>query len=368
MVLVSIVGDFHSSVLPIFYEFKEKITKHILVYDDFKNDVQRAKEIKKGIETFKKQHSYAFETLHYKLDEDSLESLQKCAIYLLSHSLNPKNLYINTTDGLSTLSSVLNQELLEKGVNFLAYDMYDNEYNILNKNSLQKHKIENSLDIKNHFLLKGYGVIQSDIGEFAKTNKKLLSKLFQKYADSYSELLKERSYDFTVKQLPQKYERMREILSSMGLKKHHVKDAMISGTLFEAYVYNLVADLNVDDIEIGLKIFRKYKNSKILNEFDILLMKDNHLHMIECKYRNFVKLDDLIYKYIAISDIIDEDGKMILVTKKKPKYNTRIDSDINEGRTYKRGLLSNITVLGDIATNPAQFTLNTQAIFNLKEV
>jgi len=38
MVLVSILGDFHSSILPIFFEFKHKLTHHIILHDDSKYD------------------------------------------------------------------------------------------------------------------------------------------------------------------------------------------------------------------------------------------------------------------------------------------------------------------------------------------
>jgi hypothetical protein len=39
MTLISIIGDFHSSILPISYNFKEQMDKHIIVYDDAKCDI-----------------------------------------------------------------------------------------------------------------------------------------------------------------------------------------------------------------------------------------------------------------------------------------------------------------------------------------
>ena len=52
MTLVSILGDFHSSILPILYEFKKEITKHIIVYDDAKCDVKKAGRIIRGQRAF----------------------------------------------------------------------------------------------------------------------------------------------------------------------------------------------------------------------------------------------------------------------------------------------------------------------------
>jgi len=125
MILVSILGDFHSSILPIFYNFKDQITKHILVYDDSKRDMQNAKSISKGIKKFIKKNNYSFLELNYRLDEDSKEALDRCAKYILTLSAIPEDIYINTTDGYSTLTTILNHKLFKHGVNFLAYDMYE---------------------------------------------------------------------------------------------------------------------------------------------------------------------------------------------------------------------------------------------------
>ena len=366
MVLVSIVGDFHSSILPMFYEFKDDITKHVLVYDSFKNDVKNAKNIQKGLKAYKKSKSYDFELLEYKLDEDSLVSLKNCAKYLLSQTEYSKNLFINTTDGFSTLTTVLNQALFKKGVNFIAYDMYDNEYNILNKESLEKFTVFNSLNIKDHFILKGYGVKQSSTKEFADKHEKQIKKIFSKYTKEYNSFIKHPQTNESVENLSTEYTAIKDIFIKMGLSEMKIKDPLLTGTLYEAYVYNLVKTLRYDDIEIGLKVFRSYKSSKIVNEFDILIMRDNHLHMIECKYKNNIKLEELIYKYIALSNIIDEDGQMILVTKKEPEYNAQIDTHSERGRIYKRGILSNINVLGAVHKNPISFLLNVQNMFQLK--
>ena len=75
MILVSILGDFHSSILPIFYNFKDKISKHVLIHDDSKKDIQNAKNISKGIKKFIQKNNYLFLELNYKLDEDSMKAI-----------------------------------------------------------------------------------------------------------------------------------------------------------------------------------------------------------------------------------------------------------------------------------------------------
>ena len=50
--LISIIGDFHSSILPISYEFRERIRTHIIVYDDARCDKKSAKRIIRGQKAF----------------------------------------------------------------------------------------------------------------------------------------------------------------------------------------------------------------------------------------------------------------------------------------------------------------------------
>nr|WP_321265930.1 DUF1887 family CARF protein [uncultured Sulfurimonas sp.] len=365
MVLVSIVGDFDSSVLPIVYEFKDDISKHILIYDDFKYDVIKAQNIKKGLSRFKKKYNYDFELKEYKIDEDSLQNISDASEFLLLECKDASDIFINTTDGLSSVAAILNYKLIKKGVNFISYDMYDNQYNILNKKSLQKFSICNNLNIQDHFLLKGFGIETSNIAKFAKKYQAQIKEIFEKYSEAYDAFTKLPAGNKSISTLSNDYKKIKNIFTSMKQENTKIKDPLLTGTLFEAYIYNLLSSLDFDDIEIGLKVSRKYKNSKIVNEFDVLIMKDNHLHMIECKYKNNIKLEELIYKYIALSDIIDEDGKMIIVTKKPHQYDSNIDNNEHGGKVYKRAKLSNITMLGAVHKDSVRFISNVKGIFNL---
>jgi len=368
MILVSILGDFHSSVLPIFYDYKDKLKKHLLVYDDSKKDVQNAKSVNKGIKKFIKMSNSSLIGLNYKLDEDSIEALNRCAEYILTLSENPKDIYINTTDGYSTLTTILNNNLFDKGVNFIAYDMFDNQYNILNKSGLVTKNIQQNMNIVDHFLLKGYKIEKSTLKDFAEENSKNIKKIFEKMSEKYDDFTKidPASYP-TIADLRGKNEHIKQIILEMdnSFSTLSVKNSLFTGTLFECYVYLQVKDMDFDDIEIGMEIFRKYKNSSIRNEFDILIMKDNHLHMIECKFRNFLKFDELVYKYIALSNTIDEDGKMAIVTKKQPKYDEEIDLHEDKGLTYKRGRLSNIYFYGNVHNNKTKFQKEIKTLFNI---
>ena len=368
MILVSILGDFHSSILPIFYNFKDKISRHLLVYDDAKKDIQNAKNISKGIKKFQEKYNCSFLELEYKLDEDSIEALSRCAKYILSLSENPQDIYINTTDGYSTLTTIINHKLFKHGVNFIAYDMYDNQYNILNKNGLKTKDIKHNLDIKNHFLLKGYKTKTSNLKKFAKKNEKNIIKIFEQMADKYQKFIKVDTFRYpTVGHLKNEHTDIRDVFLEMdgSFSTLSTTNALLTGGLFECYIYLLVKDMDYDDIELGLEVFKPYKNSQIKNEFDILIMKNNHLNMIECKFKNTVKVDELVYKYTALANTIDEDGKMAIVTKKEPIYNEKIDLDEYKWTSYKRGRLNNIYFYGDVTSDKIKFQKEIKTLFDI---
>lgn len=368
MILISIAGDFQSSIIPVFYNFKNKITKHIVVYDNSKRDKKNATNLHNGITTFIKKGHYRFESILYRVDEKSLKSIKECAKYILSLTKNPQDIYINTTDGYSTLTTILNHKLFRYGVNFIAYDMFDNQCNILNKSSLKTYNIKNIPTIAEHFMLKGYKTKKSNLKDFAIKNEKYIRKIFEKQSDKYDEFTKLKSkVHKMISDLSGEYKEIKKTFLKMdrSFASLSVDNSLLTGSLFECYVYLLLRDMDYDDIELGMEVLQKYKNSHIKNEFDILIMKNNHLHMIECKFKNYVKVDELVYKYTALSNIIDEDGMMAIVTKKAHCYNDDIDLDKNRGLSYKRGILSNIYFYGDVHHNKLKFQKEIKGLFGL---
>lgn len=89
-------------------------------------------------------------------------------------------------------------------------------------------------------------------------------------------------------------------------------EQFIKGGIFEEYIYWLIKDnFDLDDIMTGVTIqFDKDVN----NEIDILIMKENHLHTIECKFTDNFKTSEYLYKTDSIIDYIDDDGKGMILT------------------------------------------------------
>jgi hypothetical protein len=302
------------------------------------------------------------------LDEDSIEALDKCAKHIKKLTSKRSDIYINITDGFSTITTILNHKLFKHGVNFISYDMFDNEYNILNNyDGLTKHQIKQNLNIADHFLLKGYEVEKYKFKKFANKYETEIKDLFENKHEEYEKFLRLPDLNQTVNYLPSKVSSIKKVFKKMGLEEHHQRNSLLTGGLFEIYIYNLIKDLKYDDIEVGLVVKRECCGSSVANEFDILLMKDNHLHMIECKYMDYSKknTEALVYKYIALSEVIDEDGKMIMLVKNNLNKDPQISYEQNLSGYERRAKLNNITFKGAVHKKPALFSMHVKNIFGL---
>jgi hypothetical protein len=362
MILVSILGDFHSSIFPIYNEFKYKISTHILVHDDALGEKMKHKQVIKSLEMFNKKHSLNIKTQEHIIDEDSLVSITNLVEKLKTISNEWSEVYINSTDGLSNIGIVLAHKTLEYGVKIISYDMHENSYNITTKDSMQNFKLNSHLKIKDHLLLKGLEIESLEDKEFAHEHEALIRALFDNYRHEFNDMKKD-IFHRTIKQ--HKYPRAYQIIQN--LKLDFIKNSKdITGGLFEFYVYLLIKDLGFDDIEIGVKVNQYFsQNSSIPNEFDILAMKDNHLHIIECKFSKNDKLGELVYKYSGLINLLDDEGKMIILTDKSEySHNLYTDNTTNLD-VHKRAKINRILVRGSVFSNKAEFIDDVKTFFNL---
>ena len=332
MTLVSIVGDFYSSVVPIFYEFKDKIDTHIILSDDSKRDDFFARQFESGVNKFIKQNDLNIKNFFYSIDEDNFNSLEKALDFIMKNS--KEDILINTTDGLAALNTFFSLRAIPQGVKIISYDMFDNEYYIIDINGIKREKIKNILPIKTHFLLKNIEILDKNSKAFADIYEQEIKDLLTIHQKEYRHFI----YEITSKKmLPKRdfFPNIYYVFDKMGFTKKFSADEIfqkVTGDMFEYFIYLQIKDLGFDDIEIGVEI----ENNGARNEFDILAMKDNHLHIIECKYRKKLDLNSLIYKYSALRRIVDEDAKSIIVSLIN-KYNAF---------TINRALTHNIALLG----------------------
>jgi hypothetical protein len=306
MILISLLGNYDSSIFPILFEFKNQIKKHIIIHDDSEFETHKVEKIMHSQIQFKEFFSLSYENHSIRIDEDSYEEVIKCYEKIIDLCKSDfKNIYFNGTGGLVSSTIILSNKLLENGSHFIAYDIYDNGYNIVSKNSMEKKKITQNKDIYTHFLLKGYTILSigNKIEAFKRKNTVL------KICEDLSSL-----QDFATQIQNKSYEHIKGFsnIKELLFKIDKLEDKMfIQGTIFEEYIYWLIEDnFNFDQVMFNVKV--EFAPA-LLNEFDILMIKDNHLHAIECKLRKSVPGEQYIYKLDSTIDSLDDDGKAMIV-------------------------------------------------------
>ena len=299
------VGDFDSNILPLFRHYATKIRVHILLSDKRYLDSQQAKTMTKGIKKYCKKKSHNIERLNYSFDEDSIESIQNVYKKICKHLLKKEELYFNASDGLASTLAILLPLITKDKASILAYDRFENTCNIVKGETMTQITVS-PMSISEHFTLKniGYELIEED--KAMRKRKDSLFKLLQN-SDDYMQFKKEiNTIDANHKLYWMKQEL--EKIQKSALKNY------AQGTIFEEYCYWLVKDLGFDDVRLGVKIVHNPGTDKDFeNELDILLIKDNHLHTIECKLRTHIDGEHFIYKYDSVGKLLDADGRRMIV-------------------------------------------------------
>lgn len=343
MTLVSIIGDFHSSVLPLFYELHKDIGTHIIIYDDARSDTQKAYKIYKGTKKFIKNKRLTIRTELLKIDEDSQHDLEAIKDNILAIQEKDSELIVNATDGLANIALYLAYRLLDREVKFITYDRFDNTCNILDAKQMKSITIQKSMSIDEHFMLKDVEIISQEKYSHIVEYEQELVDFFEGCQGDRTLFAK----NFTTK--------------SIIFKKQ-------TGFLYEWYIYILLKNLNYDDIAIGVKIADKYtKTNEIQNELDILIMKENHLHMIECKYLEPFDLKrEMIYKLDSVRQTLDEDSRIMLVSNEVYYNEEDQDPHFSVSSLHKRAHNKKIYLRGSPVECPELFIKEIDTIFGLK--
>jgi len=357
MTLISLLGIHDSSIFPILFEFKDKIQTHIIIHDDSKYEKTVIKKVLNSEEKFKNFYSLDYQTFSIEIDEDSYESIISCYKKIETYSNNDfKNIYFNATDGLVSSSIILSDKLLDKKANVIAYDIFDNGFNIVTKNSMERKKITQNKDIKTHFMLKGYDIVSSGGKIEASKRKKQVLKICENL---------ENLQDFAYKIQNQKasningFDNLKNQLSEINKLEDKT---FIQGGIFEEYIYWLIEDyFDFDQVMFNVKV--EFEGN-VFNEFDILMIKDNHLHVIECKLRKFVEGENYVYKLDSVIDYLDDDGKgMILVI---GGDNEKITTKGNLIKSFSKGTKARATN-SDILIHHAKTFDKNQFLENIKK-
>ena len=103
-------------------------------------------------------------------------------------------------------------------------------------------------------------------------------------------------------------DRYKQLLASIGMLENRF---FIQGTVFEEYIYHLIVDnFDFDDVWSSTTgLFTEH----VQNEFDILMIKDNHLHTIECKFKKNLDGKPMVYMMTQLISYLDDDGKAMIL-------------------------------------------------------
>lgn len=343
MTLVSIIGDFPSNVLPVFYHFRNDIKNHIIAYDDYKHDIEHAKNITNGTENFIQKYNLNIKTFTKQIDEDNVSQLKNLSNYIRKFA-DEDSVIINITDGLANIHYTLINELKENSVQFLSYDRYDNTYSLLHVNTVSQPIRAQTMSISDHFLLKDTKVTSE--GKLENNQEKLedIKLLFEQYNGDKDRFLFHHDSRFINKKTP-------------------------VGFLYEKYIANLLQPLAYDDMAVGVKVLDHYEKGGYDNEFDILVMKNNHLHMIECKAWDENKqatVSSFIYKLDSIRTTLDNDAIMLYLSR-DPIYDPFMDCTIPMSSTspYFRARAKRVYLRGNPVGQVSRFLRDVDTIFEL---
>ncbi|MDR2639024.1 MAG: DUF1887 family protein [Helicobacteraceae bacterium] len=369
MVLVSLLGDFDSSILPVFFEYKSEITLHILAYGAGDRNDKNAERITRGLNALRAKYRLKCTLREMPLANNDIQS-----IIALSSSISqlapPDHLFINVSDGEADMAILLSKELLDIGAKLLIYGRYSNDLSILTVNGLEKTRLKRNMKIDDHIISKGYEIIEAKSKSELERRKPFVRAisdnfaLFQKYRKRVMEdkSIDEELYGAIIRPLYQ--------IGAVNRRGKPLNINYILGELFEEQIYHIVSRLNFDDIVSGAKIrYETINGVTVQNEFDILMIKDNHLYIIECKFRDRVDGENLIYKYDALLEQMDTDGKVMIInvasteSKEALRRGKRIHKNFEKG-ALSRAQLNNILIYYEPTLDQTKLIAMMRRFFN----
>lgn len=300
MVLVSVVGDFDSGLLPVFYYHVESLKVHILLHD--RKDAAKARRLQEGMKRFCAHYAYEPKLLLLPYDEDSEASIAAAAKRISSYG---GQIVINPTEGLSTTAVLLHARLAPHGGTMVEYDRKENGFNLLEEGRIRSEMVS-PMTVPEHLMLKNVAVeIRPDM-HAVMARRQLVEVLLE---DSVRFMEFRNAYNKHRGRVTG-YEDIKALLREGGVLEDR---SFIDGGIFEERCFHLLNALPFDDVQLGVvATFHPDTPRAFKNEFDVLCIKDNHLHIVECKFRSRIDGEALIYKYDSIMDLVDEDARAVM--------------------------------------------------------
>ena len=369
MTLLSIVGEDISRIIPVLYAYKDQIKHHVLLCDDEPANHERAKTLQKGMQHFSAQHNLGWYTQIASTNEDSASQIELVAKKQFEYE---GDIWLNATDGYPAMSIVLSDFIRKEGGKVLSYDHFDNDLHVIEPDgSMTTAPLGSKLDIESFLTLLDYKILTKQTKSQLQNRKKYIFELYDKVS-----LFQKVRQSLVAESLGQKDDFDRsmstEILNSLQhlniVNTNHKliksEQKTIQGDLFEEYVFWLCEALNPDDIMMGVRIdfddehHEPRYERRVINEFDILMMHNNRIYTVECKFSKQLEGLEIIFKYDAIIDYFGKASKAVIANisskPKEPYIGTKSSSNFKHS-TLRRARLAGVSVYHETQLNPIKF-------------
>ncbi len=374
MILISLLGDDLSILSPIINEYKNQITHHILIHDDASDDIRRARQFEKGLERFIRSHKLKWKNSSVILDEDSKIDLVR--IYYSLRAKYDGEFYLHSTEGFASTALILSNLVLSDKGKVITYDISDNEQTIIEGTNFTKSKLTSKLSVDDYLELLNFTILDIQRHHTLIERKYQIQTLFT----DYHQFFKLRN---ALSKNDDQFDYSSHTESLIILHQLEIIDEeyylipsekmRLEGTLFEEYVFWICNEIEFDDIVLGAKIDldqgdEPNQQNRIMNEFDILMTKNNRIHTVECKMvRNLDGLE-YIYKYDGLIDILGNGTRAIILNiapKEMKSYkNTKVSENFRPS-AIRRARMGDIEIYHDNNFNTTKFQSLLESLFKL---
>ncbi len=379
MTLLSIVGEDISRIIPVLYAYKDKIKQHVLLCDDDPSNYDRAKILQKGMHTFSDKNSLDWYIKIITTNEDSALDINTVAKKQFN---NESELWLNATDGYPAMTIILTRLIHNEGGKVLSYDHFDNDLHIIEPNgSMNTSKLDSHIDIDSYLTLLDYNIVSKQTKTQLQSRKKHIFSLYKNESlfKKVRKTIIDKHFGYKNNFNLSMVEDMLQILYKLKILDKNYKlipsqQKVLQGDLFEEYIFWLCEELNPDDILMGVKIDFDDKNIepkdqyRVMNEFDILLIHNNRIFTVECKFSQNLEGLEMIYKYDAIIDYFGKSSKAIIAnisSKSKESYmGTKVSSNFQHS-TLRRARLAGVSVYHESEVNVVKFQNLVRNFFHI---
>ena len=380
MTLLSIVGEDISRIIPVLYAYKDQIKHHILLCDDDPSNHERAKTLQQGMQKFSARHTLGWYTKIITTDEDSAKEIQQTAQKQFEYE---GELWLNATDGYPAITILLSDLVRKEGGKVLSYDHFDNDLHIIEPDgSMETKQLDAKMDLESYLTLLNYKIVDQKKKSELSERKIHIMALYKKesvYKKVRKALLDEhfgykKDFNFSLSG------DILDLLYALGIVDKQRKlipsqQKALQGDILEEYLFWLCEAMNPDDIVLGVKIDfddiskEPEAHKRVHNEFDILMMHNNRIYTVECKFSKELEGLDFIYKYDAVIDYFGKASKAIIANiSSKPKENymgSKVSSNFRHS-TLRRARMAGVAVYHESQVNVIKFQNLVRNFFGVR--